>query len=181
MRNIGITLLIILLSFYLVQFLEDLRPPYFNEIDDITLERLNPDEDFQFSYLTLITGLRDNSDEFVTTKVVFDGVDYREVGEYIVTLRATDIWGNVFDRDVHVSVVDTRAPYFSVPDLDIRLGEFDRIDWGFFLYAVFNSSRMEHSILLCLFAFLKLFPKPASLSFLSGIKLSFISQEPKFG
>lgn len=138
MRNIGIYIILIALVFYLVRIIEDNRPPYFNEIDDITLEKLNPGEALTFNYTTLITGLRDNSDEYVTTKVIFDGVDYRQVGDYIVTLRATDVNGNSFERDVNVSIVDTRPPFFSVPDIDLRMGEYDSIDWAFFLYSVYG-------------------------------------------
>ena len=138
MRNIGLTIVILFFFFYSVRFVEDIEPPYFNEIDDITLERLNPNETLTFSYKTLITGLKDNSDEYVSTKVLYDGVDYRKVGDYIVTLRATDIYGNVFDRNVNVSIVDTRPPYFSVPDIELRINEFEDVDWAFFLYSVFD-------------------------------------------
>lgn len=138
MRNIGIYILLIAAVFYLIRIIEDNRPPYFNEIDDITLEKLNPGEALTFNYTTLVTGLRDNSDEYVTTKVVFDGVDYRKVGDYFVTLRATDVNGNSFDRNVNVSIVDTRPPYFDVPDIDLRMGEFDTVNWAYFLYSAFG-------------------------------------------
>jgi len=138
MRNIGLTVVLVFIFFYFVRFVEDTQPPYFNEIDAITLERLNPGETLTFSYKTLITGLKDNSEEYVSTKVLYDGVNYREVGEYVVTLRATDIYGNVFDRNVSVEIVDTRPPYFSVPDIELRINEFEDVDWAFFLYSVFD-------------------------------------------
>ncbi len=105
--------------------LEDTTPPTFTVSNQIT----EGGTDYYIDWVSVATSIADNaSDEFIITQTI----DY-DLGTYLsgtVTLRVTDEAENYTEHTFNVTVVDTTAPTFTVPEMIIlETGTLIGYDW----------------------------------------------------
>jgi alpha-tubulin suppressor-like RCC1 family protein len=120
----------------------DTVPPTFDDIDDITIELGNADVD----WTTYIDNLSDNIPygRIVTTEV--DPIEYFVVGDYIVSVSATDAFGNTESKEFKVKVEDTTPPTFDIPDvISIEAGTAN-VDWTKYITNLSDASLTEISV-----------------------------------
>ena len=114
----------------------DTTKPYF-EVDDLTIQ-LGRDEIDWINYIGLV---EENSDEDVIKEVLSNNLDYNHAGQYEVVVKVTDSSGNFLTETITVTVIDTIAPAFDLPD-EVRFEVYsqEEIDWYSYISNIIEAS-----------------------------------------
>ncbi|XFA99116.1 immunoglobulin-like domain-containing protein [Candidatus Izemoplasma sp. B36] len=110
------------------------------EVSDFIIQ-VGHDEINFFYHIGLI---EENSDDELIKEVISNNVDYFVVGDYEVILKVSDQSGNSTTKTILVSVIDTIAPEFEIPEiLDYEVGFNEVIDWTTFISNIVENSLTE--------------------------------------
>jgi len=103
----------------------DTTPPTF-EIENQTIEAGSENIDWSI----YIKAAYDNSNGELIFAEKTDSVDYHTPGVYPATVTVTDQDGNVAEKTIEITVIDTTPPVFDYIETQIiEAGEFSNIDW----------------------------------------------------
>jgi alpha-tubulin suppressor-like RCC1 family protein len=108
----------------------DMSAPSFDIIQSQEFEENEVDS---FDWLTLVNNLYDNYTTEIHLEVVTNTVDFTAVGDYVVTITAVDEFFNFYSQTFEVSVLDTEPPIFDVYNQEIESGQFDDINWIYYI------------------------------------------------
>ncbi|PKK95029.1 MAG: hypothetical protein CVV60_03405 [Tenericutes bacterium HGW-Tenericutes-5] len=117
----------------------DTTPPVMGLVDDQVLE-LGQIYDPEY-WRNQVPSLFDNSLEEVTISIDDSFVDYNFIGEYELTIIATDNYNNQTSQVILVTIVDTTPPGFDyILTQTIEAGEFIDIDWTTYMINLTDNS-----------------------------------------
>ena len=117
----------------------DTTAPTADEVEPQVLEA----GDF-LDYESLVVNLYDNSNEYVDIFVIEDAVDNYTPGDYQVTLRLMDLYGNFSYLYIDVTVIDTLAPYISyIEDQTFEAGTYTGFNWITLMTDVYDNTLKE--------------------------------------
>jgi len=104
-------------------------PPVINVRDAINVEAGTTLNDLMESFD--ITSIYGNDIEI--TLIGTPSLKLDEIGDYEVTIKATDTYGNISQKTVSMTVLDTTPPSFDVKDQSLPKGVFSTYDWTEFI------------------------------------------------